>query len=68
MAEETVTSDKGIGLTMVFGAFAVVGAGVLLYASQSVLGALSQSIAAWGFAAAMVAAALSVVAVQMFDV
>ena len=60
MAEETVTSDKGIGLTLAFGTLALVGGGTMLFGG-------SQAIKAWGFAAAMVAAALAVVAVQLFD-
>lgn len=60
MATETVSSDKGIGLGLALGAFAVVGGGLMLFGG-------SQSIKAWGFAAAMVAAALSVVAVQLFE-
>ncbi|MFB6243110.1 MAG: hypothetical protein ABEH80_03340 [Halobaculum sp.] len=60
MATETVTSDKGIGLTLAFGVLAVVSAGVMLFGG-------SQAIIAWGFAAAMVTAALAVVAVQLFD-
>ncbi|MFB6176797.1 MAG: hypothetical protein ABEI99_06575 [Halobaculum sp.] len=59
MATETVTSDKGIGLTLALGALAVLAGGVMLFGG-------SQSIKAWGFAAAMLAAALSVVAIQIF--
>jgi hypothetical protein len=59
MATETVTNDMGIGLTLAFGALAVLGGGVMLFGG-------SQAIKAWGFAAAMLAAALAVVAVQLY--
>jgi len=60
MATETVESDMSVGLALVFAALAAVGAGFMLVGG-------SQSVMAWGFAVAMVAATLSVVAVQVYD-
>ena len=60
MATETVESDMSVGLALVFAALAVVGAGFMLVGD-------SQTTMAWGFAAAMVAATLAVVAVQVYD-
>lgn len=52
-------NDKAIGVAMAFGLLALVGAGLMLAGG-------SQQLQAWGFGAAMVAAALSVVAVQLY--
>lgn len=59
MTTETQT-DKGVGLALAFGALAVVGAGLMLFGG-------SQTTMAWGFAAAMVAGALAVMAVQIYE-
>jgi hypothetical protein len=60
MATETASSDKGLGVTIAFGAIAAVAAGFMLFGA-------TQSIKAWAFAAAMVAAAVSVAAIQLFE-
>lgn len=60
MANQAVASDKGVGLSMVFSALALLGAMVM------VAGA-TQLAMAWGFAAAMVAAGLAVVSLHVFD-
>lgn len=58
--EGTIESDKGIGLGVVFALMAGVGAlGMLVVPGQ--VGT------AWAFALAMVAAALSVVAIQAYS-
>ena len=54
---QTVSSDMGIGLGVVFSLLALVGAGVMIAAP-------TQSLRAWGFAAAMIAAGLAVVGAQ----
>ncbi|SHG84430.1 DUF7525 family protein [Halobaculum gomorrense] len=61
METQTLESDKAVGLSLVFGALAVVGAGFMLAGA-------TQIVMAWGFALAMAAAILSVVAVQAFDI
>lgn len=60
METETLESDKAIGVSLVFAAFAVVGAGFMLAGA-------SQTVMAWGFALAMAAGTLSVLALQAFD-
>ena len=60
MATETATSDMGIGLALALSAGALVGVGFMFAGA-------TQLVKAWGFALAMLAAALSVVAVQAFD-
>ncbi|WP_277555385.1 DUF7525 family protein [Halobaculum limi] len=60
MATETLESDMAVGVALIFGALAVVGAGFMFAGA-------SQIVMAWGFALAMVAAMLAVVAVQVFD-
>ena len=57
MAETQVSSDMGIGLGVVFALLVVVCAGVMVAGP-------TQGLRAWGFAAAMVAAALAVVGTQ----
>jgi type II secretory pathway pseudopilin PulG len=57
--EQTLESDKGLGLGVVFALVALVGALAMLFAP-------GQIGKAWGFAAAMVAAALAVVAIQAY--
>lgn len=61
METETLESDKALGVSLVFGAFAVVGAGFMLAGA-------SQIVMAWGFALALTAAILAVIALQAFDV
>lgn len=60
MATESVSSDMGTGLAIVFGAITAVGAGFMLAGG-------SQEVMAWGFALAMFAGALSVCAVHLYD-
>ncbi|WP_253737322.1 DUF7525 family protein [Halohasta salina] len=60
METGSVSSDKAIGVSMAFGALAVIGA-LLMF------GGSSQLMKAWGFAAAMITAALCVVAVQLYE-
>jgi hypothetical protein len=57
------TSDRGVGLGMLFGIVAVGGAFALLVTSLQG----QQVLSGWGFAAAMVAAALAVVAVHVYE-
>lgn len=59
MVTQTVESDKGIGLGVVLALLAGVGAAAMLVAPEQVT-------KAWGFALAMFAAALAVVAVQVY--
>jgi hypothetical protein len=59
MATQTFESDVGVGLTVLFGLVALVGAGAMLAAPGQVA-------KAWGFALAMVAATLAVVAAQVY--
>ena len=54
-----VESDVGLGLTVVFGLLALVGA-------VAMLAAPGQVTKAWGFALAVAAATLSVVAAQVY--
>ena len=54
---ETVSSDMGIGLGVVFGLLTLVCAGVMIAGPTQIL-------QAWGFAAAMIAAGLAVVGTQ----
>jgi hypothetical protein len=62
METDTVESDKGIGLAMLFSMLAGVGAAVMLVAGMLSL----QQTTAWGFALAMVAAVVAVVAAQLY--
>lgn len=59
MVEEPQT-DKGTGLAVVFGVLAAIGAGAMLFGG-------TQIVMAWGFAAAIVAGSLAVVAVQAYE-
>ncbi len=52
-------TDKAIGIAMALGFVALLGAGVM-FAGET------QLFRAWGFAAALLAAGLSVVAVQLY--
>ncbi|ESP87855.1 DUF7525 family protein [Candidatus Halobonum tyrrellensis] len=60
MATETAESDMAAGLAIALSAGVLVGAGFMLVGA-------TQSVKAWGFALAMLTAALAVVAVQAFD-
>jgi hypothetical protein len=59
MATE-MESDKGTGLVILFGALALCGAGVMAVGHGT-------PTAGYGFAAAMVAAALAVVAIHVYE-
>lgn len=59
--EQSVESDKGIGLGIVFSLIAVVGTLIMLTGGAEIT-------IAWGFAAAMIAATLAVVAIQVYNV
>ena len=59
MTEETMTSDTAVGLSLVFGVVAVVGAGWMFAEG-------GDEMAGVGFALAMVAATMSVVAVHLY--
>ncbi|MEF8830650.1 MAG: hypothetical protein V5A23_03840 [Halobacteriales archaeon] len=60
MATQTKTSDKGLGLTVLFGALALGGAAVQ-YAGHGT------ELAGYGFALAMLFAALLVAAIQVYE-
>jgi hypothetical protein len=60
MATHSTTTDKGVGVAIAAGTVAVLGAG-LMFAGGT------QLMKAWGFAAAVIAAGLSVVALQIYD-
>ena len=59
MATESVSTDMGTGLALVFGAVATVGAGFMLAGG-------SQQAMAWGFALAVLAGTLAVTAVHVY--
>ncbi|WP_224449984.1 DUF7525 family protein [Haloprofundus salilacus] len=59
MVTQTSQTDMGIGIAMVFSVLTLVSAAVML-------GGPGQLTKAWGFAGAMVAASLAVVAVQVY--
>lgn len=59
MARTVVASDKGIGLGLLFGLLAVGGALVMLVVPSGLTGA-------WGFAAAMIGATLSIPVVHAY--
>lgn len=60
---ETATgSDKAVGLTVLFGLLGLAAAGAMLAGGM----AHDQLLAAWGFAAAMVAGVLAVAAVHVY--
>ncbi|PSP57742.1 hypothetical protein BRC72_07265 [Halobacteriales archaeon QH_7_66_36] len=60
---ETQGSDRRIGLSMLFGVLGLLGAGVMLAASLT-----EQQVASgWGFAVAMLAGTLLIVALQVYD-
>ena len=60
MATHGTTTDKGLGVAIACGTVAVLGAGFLFAGG-------SQLLKAWGFAAALLAAGLAVVALQLYD-
>lgn len=60
METGSVDSDKAIGISMAFGILALLGA-LLMFGGET------QLLRAWGFAAAIVTAALCVVAVQLYE-
>ena len=60
METGSVDSDKAVGSSMAFGLLALLGA-LLMYGGET------QLLRAWGFAAAMITAALCVVAIQLFE-
>jgi len=60
METGSVDSDKALGISMAFGLLALLGALVMF-------GGETQLLRAWGFAAAMIAAALTVVVVQLYE-
>jgi hypothetical protein len=62
MATDTVESDMGVGMGLLFSVLAGVGAVVMFGAAFAEL----QLTAAWGFALAMVAGTLAVVAAQVY--
>lgn len=59
MATQT-TTDKGVGVAIAAGTVAILGAGIMFTGG-------TQLMKAWGFAAAIIAAGLSVVALQIYD-
>jgi len=63
MATESAT-DMSIGLGVAFGLLTAVGAGAMLLVPSQDVTLAGISVASWGFAAAMVAGVLAVVAVQ----
>jgi hypothetical protein len=60
MANQAVSSDKGVGIAMVLSVLALLGAATMVVGP-------TQTTMAWGFAAAMVAGALAVVSLHAFD-
>lgn len=63
MAETTTQSDKALGLGLVFGLLAVVGAGgMFLYGSSG-----AQALSGWSLALAVVAGSLAVVSIHVFS-
>jgi hypothetical protein len=61
MATETVGTDRGVGFAVLFGLLGLAGASVAFAAAF----AHSQVIAAWGFAAAVLAGAILVVGIHL---
>lgn len=64
MAVDTVDSDKGLGVGILFGLLAVGGAVLALLVPSQDVTVAGISLAAWGFAVAMVASIVAVVAIQ----
>ncbi|RJS98154.1 MULTISPECIES: DUF7525 family protein [Halococcus] len=61
MATESVTTDRGVGLTVLFVVVGIAGAVVAFVAGLTE----NQILASWGFAAAMIAGSLAVGAVHL---
>ena len=59
MATESAATDKGVGLALVLGALAVLGALLMLIGAPDVT-------AAWGFAAAVFFSSLAVVGIHLY--
>lgn len=59
MAETTERTDKGVGLTLILSALAIIGAAVMLVGAPA-------EIAGYGFAAAVGFAAIAVVAIHLY--
>jgi hypothetical protein len=53
-------NDLGIGMGLAFSVVAILGAGIMFAGGTQIL-------QAWGFAAAMIAASLAVVAMQVYN-
>jgi len=60
MAETGLQSDKSLGLGLVFGIVAIIGALVMFIASD-------QLTTGWGFALAMIAGSIAVAAIHIFS-
>ncbi|WP_136716056.1 DUF7525 family protein [Halorientalis salina] len=61
MAETGLQTDKSLGLGLVFGTIAVVGAVVMYVASAD------QLTAGWGFALAVIAGSIAIAAIHLFS-
>jgi hypothetical protein len=59
MANQTESTDKGLGLAIALGAVATIGAGLMFVGAPDIE-------AAWGFAAAMLFSAFSVVGIHLY--
>jgi hypothetical protein len=59
MATSSETTDKGLGVTLLFSVLAVIGAAVMLVGAPEIT-------AAWGFAGAMLFGVLAVLAIHLY--
>jgi hypothetical protein len=59
MANQTESTDKGLGLAIALGAVATIGAGLMFVGAPDIE-------AAWGFAAAMLFSAFAVVGIHLY--